>query len=170
MVHQKDWSAREIDMVYNGSAAAGAITTTILDQTTGFNRNKGFARLLTTVFTGVGIGGCLAYVYLYFQGVYDVDFVPRGYSRLEDADEDYTPEQSEEPGHYTSEYESDARGYESGPSVVYEEETESDNQFTLVKEETVPDSESESDGSGYKFKVRKFPFVARNREHPLYKI
>ena len=159
MVHQKNWSAREIDMVYNGSAAAGAITTTILDQTTGFNRNKGFARLLTTVFTGVGIGGCLAYVYLYFQGVYDVDFVPRGYSRLEDADEDYT-----------SEYESDARGYESGPGIVYEEETESDDQFTLVKEESVPDSESESDGSGYKFKVRKFPFVARNREHPLYKI
>jgi hypothetical protein len=75
----KNWSLKEVDDLYNGSAGAGALCAWILDQTTGFNKNTGYVRLLTTIFTGVGIGGSVAYVYLYYQGVYEKDFVYSDY-------------------------------------------------------------------------------------------
>lgn len=75
---------KQVDDVYNGSAAVGAIMAWIVDQTSGFNRNKGAVRLITTVFSGVGIGGTLAYCYLYYQGVYEEGFQ---YSDFNYADE-----------------------------------------------------------------------------------
>lgn len=74
-----EWSLKQVDDLYNGSAGAGAICSWLLDQTTGFNKTTGFVRLITTVFTGVGIGGSLAFVYLYYQGVYEEDFVYSDY-------------------------------------------------------------------------------------------
>lgn len=75
---------KQVDDVYNGSAAVGGIMAWIVDQTSGFNRNKGAVRLITTVFSGVGIGGTLAYCYLYYQGVYEEGFQ---YSDFNYADE-----------------------------------------------------------------------------------
>ena len=74
MGQQTDWSMKQIDDVYNGSAAVGAVMAWIVDQTTGFNKNKGAVRLITTVFSGVGVGGTLAFCYLYYQGVYEEGF------------------------------------------------------------------------------------------------
>ena len=76
-----EWTSEEIDNVYNGGAGVGLVMAFILEAMTGFNRNKGMAKHLTTGFTGVGIGGTLAYVYLYFQGVYEEGFVPVDYRK-----------------------------------------------------------------------------------------
>ena len=75
----KEWSAKDIDNIYNGGAAFFGLLLLITDQVLHWNRNKGFSRFMTSGFTGVGIGGTLAYVYLYSQGVYDKDFVPSDY-------------------------------------------------------------------------------------------
>ena len=74
------WTTKQIDDVYNGAAGLGALVTLILDHTTGFNRNKGMVKHVTNIFTGVGIGGSLAFVYLYYQGVYEEGFVPSNYA------------------------------------------------------------------------------------------
>jgi len=75
----KDWSSKDIDNLYNGGAAFFGLLFLITDQVLNWNRNKGFTRFLTSGFTGVGIGGTVAYIYLYSQGVYDKDFVPSDY-------------------------------------------------------------------------------------------
>ena len=71
----KMWSRKEVDEVYNGGAGAGGLAAWILDEVTGFNKSKGYTRLITTVFAGVGVGGTLAYAYLYYQGIYEEGYV-----------------------------------------------------------------------------------------------
>lgn len=76
---KEGWSSKDIDNIYNGGAALFGLLFLITDQIFNWNKNKGFKRFMTSGFTGVGIGGTAAYLYLYSQGVYDKDFVPSDY-------------------------------------------------------------------------------------------
>ena len=75
----KEWSSKDVDNIYNGGAAFFGLLFLIADQIVHWNQNRGFKGVITSGFTGVGIGGTLAYVYLYSQGIYDKDFVPSDY-------------------------------------------------------------------------------------------
>ena len=64
------WTAKEIDNAYNYSAVVGGLLLLGLDEVVPFNHTRGFLGRALTFFAGVGVGGTVAYGYLYQQGVY----------------------------------------------------------------------------------------------------
>ncbi len=65
------WTSKEVDDAYNYGSVGGGLVFLGLDMMAPFNKTKGFIGQALTFFAGVGVGGTVAYGYLYSQGVYD---------------------------------------------------------------------------------------------------